>query len=311
MEDQITLTAQDVADLLRIAKNTVYELVKRGELNHYRVGRKMRFSNRDVESYISRARQGASQAEDSEREVGQAPQPQSSFVICGQDPFLDALIGFLSRRPDVERPVQRSYVDSYRGLVSLYFGDVQAAAINLWDGDSNQYNVPFVRKFLPGLPAVVVRLATRVQGFYVPAGNPKDVRSWSDLKRADLSFINRDKGSGTRVLFDEQLRLQGVGSHNVIGYQREEPSHLAVAGAVSRKEADVGLGNQATAVVVEGIDFVPLQQEQYDLVFRRRDLGQPLVRTIMKILPSREFRDQLQFMRGYEVTGMGEVVAET
>jgi putative molybdopterin biosynthesis protein len=308
MDERTTLTAQDVADLLRIAKNTVYELVKRGELNHYKVGRKMRFSRSDVERYINDSRKGHGHEERQEKGGKAGGQ---GFIICGQDALLDVLTGFLGRSGKPGPQALRSYVGSYRGLVALYHGEVQAATAHLWDGDSGKYNVPFVRRLLPGIPATVIHLAGRVQGFYVASGNPKGLKSWGDLKRPDLAMVNREKGAGSRVLLDEHLRLMGLRGRDIVGYQREELSHLSVAGAVGRGEADFGVGDLKAASQVDGVDFLALQNERYDMVIKSEDMDSPVVMEIMDILRRREFQAQFQFMRGYDIKGMGDVVAET
>lgn len=312
MSDQTTLTAEDVAALLRIAKNTVYELVKRGELNHYKVGRKMRFTRIDVDKYISDSRRGSNREPGPERVIpAGAPLTEPGFILCGQDSILDVLTGHLSRRPKPERPALRSYIGSYKGLVALYHGEVHAATAHLWDGDSGQYNTPFVRRLLPGIPSVLIHLTGRVQGFYVAEGNPKGLKGWEDLKRQDLTIVNREKGAGSRVLLDERLRLMNLHHKELPGYHHEEPSHLSVAGSVSRGEGDFGVGDSKAARQVDGIDFIPLQNEQYDLVLKKEDLEQPIAKAILEILRSPEFRAQFQNMPGYDIKGMGEVVAET
>jgi putative molybdopterin biosynthesis protein len=310
MSEQTALTAEDVAGMLRIAKNTVYELVKRGELNHYKVGRKMRFTKTDVDNYISDSRRGASQEPRAER-IFPAQAAEDVFIICGQDSILDILTGHLSRRPNPDRPALRAYIGSYKGLVALYHGEVHAATSHLWDGDSGQYNTPFVRRLLPGIPAVLIHLTERVQGFYVPTGNPKGLKGWDDLKRQDLAIANREKGAGSRVLLDERLRLMGIKTKELPGYGHEEPSHLSVAGAVGRGEADYGLGDLKAARQVDGVDFIPLQNERYDLVLKKEDMDLPITRAMLSILRSPEFRAQFQGMHGYETKGIGEVVAET
>jgi putative molybdopterin biosynthesis protein len=311
MTEQTALTAQDVADLLRIAKNTVYELVKRGELNHYKVGRKMRFTQSDVDIYIANSRVGTPTEVKPERAPALTQTEQADFIICGQDAILDVLTGQLSRQSHLDRKALRSYIGSYKGLVALYHGEVHAATVHLWDGDSGQYNVPFVRRLIPGIPAVVIHLTERVQGFYVAFGNPRGIKGWEDLRRSDVTIVNREKGAGSRVLLDEHIRLMGLKTKQLSGYLREEPSHLSVAGAVGRGEADLGVGDLKAASQVEGVDFIPLQNEQYDLVIKREDLDLPVVKSLMEILRSQQFRDQFQNMRGYDIKGIGEIIAET
>jgi putative molybdopterin biosynthesis protein len=231
------------------------------------------------------------------------------LVICGQDVLLDVLSGYLTRHPSGGQALRR-YVGSFDGLFSLYKGKNMLATAHLWDGDSGEYNLPFVRRLIPGIPTVLVNIAWRMQGFYVAKGNPKAIVNWSDLMRSDVRFINREKGCGTRVLLDEQLRRLQLSGRTIRGYEGEEFSHLAVASAVARREADVGLGSEKAALQVQGIDFVPLQKERYDLVVKKDDLTNPLVQGVLEILRSREFQEEARGMGGYDITTMGEIVAE-
>ncbi|MEB3104127.1 substrate-binding domain-containing protein, partial [Ferviditalea candida] len=151
-------------------------------------------------------------------------------------------------------------------------GTANVTATHLWDGETEEYNIPYVRRLLPGQRAVVVNLVYRTQGFYVSPGNPKDIRDWKDLMDENITFVNREKGSGTRVLLDEQLRNLNLDSRLMKGYRNEEMSHIAVASAVARGIADVGLGTEKAALQVPGVEFVPLKKERYDLVFYKDDL---------------------------------------
>jgi putative molybdopterin biosynthesis protein len=310
MSEQLNLTAQEVAGLLRIAKNTVYELVKRGELNYYKVGRKMRFTRSDVDEYIADSRRGRVHEARIEAAPSHGVSTDSGFIITGQDPMLDVLTGHLARRANVDRQALRSYTGSYEGLIALYRSDVHAATAHLWDGDSGQYNVPYVRRLLPGVPCLVIHLTGRIQGLFVACGNPKGVKGWEDFRRDDLRMVNREKGAGSRVLLDEHLRLMKVRGRDIEGYGREEPSHLSVAGVVGRGEADLGVGDFKAAGQVAGVDFLPLQNEQYDLIIKKDDFGLSIVKSILEILRSKEFISQFQNMPGYDVKGIGEIVAE-
>lgn len=309
------LTAQDVADILKIAKNTVYELIKRGEINSYKVGRKVRFTAADVEDYISRSRRLGSFVPDErpvERAMPKLDDDGGNFVICGQDVLLDILSHYMGRHPwSGGRPALRSHIGSYDGLIALYHGEVQVSTVHLWDGDTGEYNRPYVRRLLPGIRTVIVRLARRRQGLYVSRGNPKNIGGWSDFARSDLIMINREKGAGSRVLLDEHLRLLGVFGRMVKGYANEAQSHHSVASAVARGEADVAVGLERAADQLGGVDFIPLQQEDYDLVIKREDLSLPLIRALMEILRSDQFQREINPMTGYDLTGMGEIVAET
>jgi putative molybdopterin biosynthesis protein len=317
MNDNSALTPQEVADILKIAKNTVYELIKRGELNSYRVGKKVRVDIKDVEEYKNRTKSmksnhaGITQNNIRLNPFLEEELPRSSgFVICGQDLLLDILSRYLQLHPYGVQAL-RSYIGSYDGLYALYHGNVQMATAHLWDGDTGQYNIPFVRRMLPGIPAVIIHLACRLQGFYVQKGNPKSIKGWEDLKRKDITIINREKGSGTRVLLDEHLRKLGIPTRTIKGYERESTSHLAIASTVSRGGADLGIGNEKSAQQVKGIDFIPLQTERYELIIKKEDIEKAPFQAVLEILRSQELKMELEGIGGYDLSEIGKLVAET
>lgn len=319
IENNTALTPQEVAQMLKITKNTVYELIKRGELNGYKVGKKIRVDLKDVEDYKNKTK---NTAEISHRPINKDDLSYSNmfypgnadtndgFVICGQDVLLD----ILSRHIEFHCPgirTFRSYVGSYNGLLALYLGKVQAATSHLWDGDSNKYNIPFVRRLLPGIPTVIIHLACRMQGFYVLQGNPKKIQGFEDLKRPDITMVNREKGCGTRILLDEHLRLLNITGNNIKGYNTTEYfSHLAVASAIARGEADLALGNEKTSLQVKGIDFIPLQKERYELVIKKENMYDSPFKSIIEIIRSKEFKTELSGIGGYDLTETGNIIAE-
>lgn len=317
MNDNPALTPQEIADILKISKNTVYELIKHGKLNGYRVGNKVRADLKDVEDYKNSTKTMVQRQPQKTVEpiIMSEPEPvemsNRNFVICGQDIMLDVLSRMLSLYTRSGARILRSYAGSYNGLYALYNGDVQMATAHLWDGATNQYNIPYVKSMLPGVPTVIIHLACRMQGFYVAKGNPKGIKSWDDLRRADLTFVNRDKGSGTRILLDEHLRLMGINSKNINGYSRECLTHLAVAGTVAKGGADFALGSEKTAAQVKGVDFISLQKEQYDLIIKKENVQDAIFKTAVGIIKSDEFRNELIGIGGYDLTDIGTVVAET
>lgn len=321
MDSDTVYSVQEIADLLKIKKPTVYNLIKRGELSAYLVGNKMRVSSRELERYKHRAlRSGTSAAEDvlpSETPysevsalVDEPVRREPGPILCGQDAALDILARLLQSRPPAP-PVLRSYVGSYNGLYMLYQGQVSAATAHLWDGKTGEYNRPYVERMLPGTPAVIIHLFQRMQGFYVRRGNPKNISSWRDLARSGVVMVNREKGSGTRVLLDEHLRLEGISPAQIAGYSRECYSHLAVAGIVSRGGADVGMGTIAVTRSLPHLEFVPLQEESYDLVIKREDFSRPFFQSLLRALRSEEFAEELRALDAYRLDNLGTVVAET
>ncbi len=303
MNQDEALTAEEVAKMLKVSRGTVYSLKDKGELPSFLVGRKLRFTKRAVQDYIERSQPGRERPTQT-ASAAFPPQP-NSFVICGQDIILDALSNYMNQ---AGVPSLRSYVGSYDALASLYKDEVQLASSHLWDGETNTYNVPFVRRLLPGVPAVVVNLTYRTQGFYVAKGNPLGLAAWDDLAKPGVRIVNREKGAGSRILLDEHLRMAGIDPQEVEGYANEVQSHIAVASTVARGRANVAVGSEKIARQVDGIDFVPLQKERYDLVFRKKDIDTRPMRTLMGILETGILKEEFSSLGGYDTSDMGKIM---
>lgn len=304
MNQDEALTAEEVARLLKVSRGTVYSLKDKGELPSFLVGRKLRFTRRAVQDYIERSQPGRESPAKASPTAAFAPQ-QDSFVICGQDIILDALSNYMNQ---AGVPSLRSYVGSYDALTSLYKDEVQLASSHLWDGETDTYNVPFVRRLLPGVPAVVVNLTYRTQGLYVAKGNPLGLTAWDDLAKPGVRIVNREKGAGSRILLDEHLRMAGIDPQEIEGYSNEVQSHIAVASTVARGRADVAVGSEKIARQVDGIDFVPLQKERYDLVFKKKDIDTRPMRALMGILETGILREEFSSLGGYDTSDMGRIM---
>jgi putative molybdopterin biosynthesis protein len=313
MSERTALSTQEVADLLKVSKSTIYDLIRRGELRSYKVGRKVRIAEADVKEYIKQSKESQNMKHTPSLEGVQfslmgSEKRQEGFIICGQDLILDVLSNYM-RLHNV--PALRAYIGSYDGLVSLYRKIVNVTASHMWDSDTDTYNVPYVRRLLPGIPAVIIHLTCRMQGLYIAKGNPKNIHGWEDFKRDDITMINREQGAGSRVLLDENLKLLGIFGSSIKGYNKETSSHLAVASAISRAEADVAVGNEKIARQVDNIEFIPMKKERYDLVLRKEDLHSSEIQTMLKIIQSAAFRNEFANIGGYDTTDMGKIVAET
>ncbi len=308
MTENISYTPDEVAKILKISKFTVYELIKRGDLTAYHIGRKVRVENTDLEHYKNRLKGLPSSP--NLREPVKSKTKDERLIICGQDIVLDILTRHLSKQfPHIN--FLRQYIGSIDGLMSLYRGDVDITATHLWDSDADDYNVAYVRRLLPGHATVIINLMYRMEGFFVAKGNPKNIQGWKDLSRSDLRFINRERGSGARVLLDEQLKIHGIDQQTLNGYHYEEMSHLAVASCVSRGDADFGLGIEKAALQVSTVDFIPLKKERYDLVFLKRDLASPQIQALISILKSSEFKIEVLGIGNYDVSQMGKIISES
>lgn len=311
MDERNALSTQEVADMLHVSKSTIYDLIKKGEICSYKVGRKVRFTEEDVREYISHSKNNQSAISSSSDALGfnlsRNDMKTDGFIICGQDLILDVLSNYM-RLHDV--PALRAYIGSYDSLVSLYRKKINVASAHLWDSDTNSYNIPYVRRLLPGIPTVIVHLTCRMQGLYVAKGNPKGITTWADFRREDIAMINREKGAGSRVLLDEHLRLLKIHGSSIKGYENETQSHLAVASAVSSGKADVAVGNEKIARQVDNIEFIPLQKERYDLVIRKEDFHTIEIETLLKIIRSEAFKNEFGHIGGYDTSEIGKVVAE-
>lgn len=324
MDIDTALTPQEVADILKISKSTVYDLIKKKEINSYRVGKKVRVDLKDVEAYKNKTKNIKTSdtnfssssiimspaLSDAMSQNIDEPTDEYSFVISGQDPILDILCRYLECYPTGKR-VLRSYEGSYNGIYELYCGKVQMATAHIWDGKTGEYNVPYVERMLPGVSAVIIRFVGRMQGFYVAKGNPKGIKNWNDFTRSDITIVNREKGSGARILLDEHLRQMNILGRDIKGYNHECISHLAIASVISRGAADLGIGNEKASSQVSGIDFIPIQQEKYDIIIKKEDMNHPTVRAIMDILNSEEFKMEIVGIGGYDVSEMGKIISET
>lgn len=307
------LTAADVAKQLKIKKYTVYELIKRKELPSSKVGKQVRVSQADINLYLESRKTGSlppmkTRKEDSPEDEAPLDQyvpekDQSPIIMCGQDICLELLVSRIASVKNLQ--ILRSYMGSYNGLYAFYNGRVSMAAAHLWDRETNTYNYPFIRHLLPGLPVGALRIAGRTQGFYVQKGNPLEIQDWRDLSRSDIAMINREKGCGTRILLDQKLSQLGIDPPAIRGYRREYTSHLACAALVARGGADLGCGCEQAAEEIPGVDFIPLQLEWYDLIFRLSDQHSPVIQEIISYVSSAEFKQDLEMMGKYDLSQTG------
>ena len=305
-----SLSTQEVADILHVSKSTIYDLIRRGEIHSYKIGRKVRFTQDDVDAYIARSRH-----EHSTRPVKNidthstllTPEKKDvpDLIISGQDVVLDILANYLQQEGV---NTARTYLNSFEGLLSLYQDNIQVAACHLFDGFD--YNASFVRGLMPGVPAVLVNISYRTQGFYVQKGNPKNIRGWSDLAREDITVLNRRVGSSARILMDTQLKRLGIPASRVRGYDRIMKSHLTMAAAVAAGEADLAIGTERISRQMENLDFIPLLEERFDFVIKKEMLESEAVQKLIKVLQAPSFRKEIAHFSGNDYRDLGKIIAE-
>ena len=229
-------------------------------------------------------------------------------AIGSHDLTIDLLAQHLAARGQGWR-LTSANVGSLGGLVALRRGEAHLAGSHLLDPETGDYNVSYVRRYLPEREVVLVTLVGREQGWIVPPGNPKQMAGWEDAANPDVAIVNRQRGAGTRVLFDYELGQRGIKAEEVQGYGREEYTHLAVAAAVASGTADAGLGIRAAARALD-LDFVPLAHERYDLVIPRARYESDLLQPLLGLLHDDDFRAAVAGLPGYDVAPMGQIAAE-
>ena len=299
-------TAQEIADKLKIKKNTVYELIKRGELSSSKVGKQLRVSEEQLSLYLKTA-------SSSQETSLKAPdfQPESSLlkrdyllhsnglILCGQaSPALELLLSQMSIHPE-GIPVLQSHMNSYNGLYSLYFGKAHIASASLSEED--------ICRLVPGTELTAICLYEYPVGLYVKKGNPKQIEAIRDLTRPDITFANREKGSTRRIFLDRILMKEQISPKSISGYERELVSDLSTAAAIIDGSADAALGEELVIRQTKTLSFLPLKKLPMYLVMETASLEKPGFTPLLEIIRSEEYRTILKNQTGYDTSHTGEI----
>lgn len=234
---------------------------------------------------------------------------EDTLVIVGSHDITLDLMADHMKRVDPSLRVSSSHLGSLAGLMAVAAGRCHLGGTHLLDPDTGEYNVSYVKRHLAGTPVRLVTLALREQGFMLAPGNPKGISGLADLTREDVSLVNRQGGSGTRVLLDFHLQKAGIDPDSVRGYDNEEYTHMAVAVQVLAGGADVGLGILAAARAL-GLDFVPLATERYDLCIPQYLWDDHRVQALLGTMDDAFFRQAVSALGGYDITPMGRIAWE-
>lgn len=225
------------------------------------------------------------------------------FVIGSHDLTLDLLAQFLNTK---QRRLTSANVGSLGGLVALRRHEAHLAGSHLLDPVSGEYNLSYLKQYLPEIPVKVIALVNRQQGLIVRKGNPRGIRDLFDLTREDVTFVNRQRGAGTRVLLDYHLDNLGIAIESVRGYAQEEYTHLTVAAAIASGRADCGMGIAAAADALE-MEFIPLFEERYDLIVPEEFYQSQLLSPLWDVLDDSRFREAVRSLPGYNIDVMGSI----
>ena len=333
-------TAQEVADRLKIKKTTVYELIKRGELESSKIGKQLRVSEDQLSQYLNRSSSnnsgnsgfsGTASGFSEEAAHGNSVNfgfvsgsgqnlpytaanfaPESSLlkrdyllhssgiILGGQT---SAALELLLGRMSAHPeglPVLQSHMNDYNGLYALYFEKAHIAATSL--------DVEDIRHLVPGIPLALLSLYKYSAGFYVQAGNPEKISSVEDLTNPEVVFVNREKGSARRVYLDRQLKEHQISSEKINGYRNESVSDMSAASAVFEHRANVAFGEEMIARYFPGLDFVPVTAMQMYLAIPAESVKKTGFSALVEIVQSEDFKTEIQHLTGYDTNDTGELI---
>ena len=257
---------------------------------------------------IPAASEGLAQGQLVEAELSVSPAMLDNILVCvgSHDNTLDTLADALMAGQQPFHLIS-THVGSMGGITALKNGSCHMAGMHLLEEDSGDFNFAFLEKFLPDADITLINLAIRHQGIIVPKGNPKGIHGVRDLQEKKLRFINRQRGAGTRILFDYHLKLAGMTPQDVNGYAKEESTHMAVAVNVLTGAADCGMGIHAAARAL-GLDFVPLARERYDLAVPTKFLEDARIRAVRSLLQDPAFLARITALGGYDTDLSGQIM---
>jgi putative molybdopterin biosynthesis protein len=252
--------------------------------------------------------EGLNAGEEAEVSLLRSQEEIENTILCTGSH--DLAIGILEdhlkqRHPELK--IAAANVGSVGGLLALQRGETHIAGTHLLDPQTGVYNVPDIKRLVPNVPVALVHLAQREQGLLVLRGNPQSITGLPDLAQKKARFVNRQAGSGTRVLLDYELTRLKIDATMIEGYQREEFTHMAVGVAVASGLADAGLGVRAAAQAL-GLDFIPIACEQYDLLFLRPFYESARGTELLAVIASQAFKDAVSALGGYDTRNAGAVV---
>ncbi len=226
--------------------------------------------------------------------------------IGSHDPIIDIAADIMHTR-NKKYYLSSTNVGSTGGLMALKTGETHIAPTHLLDMETGEYNESYLKKYLPNKKICLVKCVNRIQGFMVKKGNPKNITTFEDITKEDIKFVNRQRGSGTRLLLDYNLNKLNIDYKTINGYSREEFTHLAVAAAVEAGDADAGLGVYSAAAMM-GLDFIPVCSEEYDLAIPEEFMDVEVIKEFIETIKSDEFKAKLDELGGYDYSDTGRII---
>jgi len=301
MSEEI-MNTKEVAKYLGIHEKQVYALIKSKRIPSTRVTGKWVFPKKLVDDWIdSSAKSGLEQARQKSKRI------EGAFLASGSnDPILDMLHTYM-RKSYPEFYIFSANTGSTDGLKALNMGYTDMAWSHLLDPKSGQYNIPFLSDYLPNVKPVVVNLFRRDLGFVVAHKNPLRINGFEDLAKKEVRLINRQKGSGTRVLLDHHLKRLRISPSKINGYEKEVYTHFEVGLSILSKEADVGIATVAVSKLLS-LPFIPITQECFDMILDQSTFFEKGIQAFIEILNSQEFRNRIGGLGSYDFKDSGKIL---
>lgn len=295
------MTAEDAADFLSLNVKKIYQLANEGRIPATRISGKWVFPRSLIEEWIY---------ESARRNLkGGLDIREGILIVIGSNDFVWEILSSELIKTPYHLVTPYASVGSTEGLVALSNRIAHIAGVHLFDPETQQYNTPYLSRYLPGTEVSVINLFYRNQGLIFRKGNPKNIAGISDLMRDDVSIINRQEGSGTRVLLDHFLKTYRLTPDSVKGYSNAVNTHLDVAMSIKSGAADAGLGIQAAAKALD-LGFLPLKNEQYDIVMLKEHLNLRCSQALLRIIQSDRFKNLLNGFEGYDLRDSGRCIWE-
>jgi putative molybdopterin biosynthesis protein len=301
MSDEM-MNTKEVAHYLSIHEKQVYALIKSKRIPSTRVTGKWVFPKKLIDGWIeSNAQKSLGQAREKSRRI------EGALLASGSnDPILDILHTYM-RNLYPEFYIFTANTGSTDGLKALNKGYTDIAWSHLFDPKTGEYNIPFLPNYVPDIKPVVVNLFCRDLGFLVTAKNPLGIDGFEDLARKEVKFINRQKGAGTRVLLDFNLKRLRIPSSQITGYEKEVYTHLEVGISILSKESDVGIATVAVSKFF-GLSFIPITTESFDMILDQSTFFEKGVQAFMEVLNSDGFRKRITKLGNYDFKNSGKIL---
>ncbi len=297
------LSTKEVAEYLSINEKQVYRLIKEKKIPATRITGKWLFPKELIDEWVINS------ARESVRIPTKRSLSENQVVIAGSNDLALELLVQNANMMHPEFTISISSLGSLAGLIALKNESCHVAASHLLDVETGEYNTSFLKKHFPELKVVILNLTHREQGLIVKKGNPLGIKTLKDLADKKVSFVNRQEGSGTRVLVDYRLRESAINPEDISGYDKVAHTHMEVALDVFSGAAEAAVGIYASARLL-GLDFIPLATERFDLIIPSDIFASGSIKALREILGSADFKSNIARMGGYETHETGKIMYE-